>query len=149
MSTATSMSLDENALSWISGQDHPGLRYWTLMDLQGRSESDPEVSSCRKQIASYSPVAKAFREQHPDGYWGEPEDCYWPKWRATVWPLILLAEMGVPGDNARIRAACEYYLRTVGEQDKSWPPPDYPEGDLTGYRLCWEPCVTGNMARTL
>jgi hypothetical protein len=57
--------------------------------------------------------------------------------------------MGMPGDHPQIRAACEYYLKMANDQDKSWPPPDYPEGDLTGYRLLWEPCVTGNMARTL
>ena len=149
MSTTQSLALEERAVSWLLSQDHPGIRYWTLQDITGASENDSEVSSYRDQIASYEPVAALLREQHPDGYWGEPEDCYWPKWRATVWPLILLAEMGLPGDNPRIRAACEYYLKTAMDQDKSWPPPDYPEGDLGGYRLLWEPCVTGNMARTL
>lgn len=149
MSTATSVALEERAVKWLLNQEHPGIRYWALRDLLGESANDPEVSSYRNQIASHGPVVDLLAEQHPDGYWGHPEDCYWPKWQATVWPLILLAEMGLPGDNPRIRSACEYYLKTAMEQDKSWPPPDYPEGDLTGYRLLWEPCVTGNMARTL
>jgi hypothetical protein len=34
-------------------------------------------------------------------------------------------------------------------QDRSWPPPKYPDEDLRGWRLVWEPCVTGNMTRTL
>jgi len=147
--TATSVALEERAVKWLLNQEHPGIRYWALRDLLGESANDPEVSSYRNQIASHGPVVDLLAEQHPDGYWGHPEDCYWPKWQATVWPLILLAEMGLPGDNPRIRSACEYYLKTAMEQDKSWPPPDYPEGDLTGYRLLWEPCVTGNMARTL
>ncbi len=149
MTSSVSLELQEKSVKWLLDQDHPSVRYWTLRDLQDRSRKDPEVSSCRAQIASYGPVAEVLQEQHRDGYWDQPEDCYWPKWRATVWPLILLAEMGVPGDNPRIRAACEYYLKAAGNQDKSWPPPEYPEGDLTGYRLLWEPCVTGNMARTL
>ena len=141
--------LADGAVKWLLSHDHPGIRYWTLRDLLDRAENDSEVQLCRKSISSYGPIAGLLGEQHPSGYWGEPEDCYWPKWRATVWPLILLAEMGVPGDHPSIRSACEYYLRTAEGQDKSWPPPDYPEGDLTGYRLLWEPCVTGNMARTL
>ena len=149
MPSSTSLSLEENAFKWLLSQDHPGIRYWTLRDLLGASENDPEASSYRKQIPSYGPVGEVLSEQHPNGYWAEPEDCYWPKWQATVWPLILLAEMGMPGNHPKIRSAVEYYLSVAMSQDKSWPPPDYPEGDLTGYRLLWEPCVTGNMARTL
>ncbi len=149
MLSTASLALEERTVQWLLSQDHPGIRYWTLHDLLGGSENDPEASSDRGQIASYGPVAELLREQHPEGYWGEPEDCYWPKWRATVWPLILLAEMGLPGNDPRIRNACEYFLKMAMSQDGSWPPPDYPEGDLTGYRLLWEPCVTGNMARTL
>lgn len=149
MSTATSSALEERTVKWLLDQDNPGVRYWAFRDLLGQSVNNPEVSSCRDQIASYGPVADLLAEQHPAGYWGDPEDCYWPKWTATVWPLILLGEMGLPGNNPRVRAACEYYLKTVMDQDRSWPPPDYPEGDFTGYRSLWEPCVTGNMARTL
>jgi hypothetical protein len=149
VSTATSIALEERVVRWLVNQDHPGIRYLALRDLLDRSANDPEVSSYRNQIASHGAVVGLFAEQHPDGYWGHPEDCYWPKWQATVWPLILLAEMGLPGNHPRVRAACLYYLKTAMTQDKSWPPPDFPEGDLTGYRLLWEPCVTGNMARTL
>src|SRR2546425_3301484 len=55
----------------------------------------------------------------------------------------------MPGDNPNIRKACEHFLNTMDGQDRSWPPRKYPDSDLTGYRLLWEPCVTGNMARTL
>jgi hypothetical protein len=114
-----------------------------------RSENDLELVQSQNSIASWGPVAEYLREQNSEGYWGFPEDVYWPKWTASVWALILLAEMGVPGDNPRVRVGCEYFLKTIGGQDKSWPPPKYAEDDLRSWRLCWEPCVTGNMARTL
>ncbi len=122
-----------------------------LRDLSDRSENDPELSASKKQIASYPAVAELLREQHPDGYWGEPEDVYWPKWKATVWQLILLAELGVPGNNPAVQRGCDYFLRAMDSQDRSWPPPAeyFAEGELRGWRLVWEPCVTGNMARTL
>ncbi len=139
----------DQAVSWLLRQDNPGLRFWTLRDLLGRSENDPEVAGARDGVASWGPVAECLKEQHPDGYWGFSEDVYWPKWRATVWPLILLAELGLPSKNPSIRAGCEYFLRVMGDQDRSWPPPKYPDQDLRSWRLVWEPCVTGNMARTL
>ncbi len=139
----------EKTIKWLHAQENPGISYWTLLDIQAASENDPEARSYRDKIASFGPVRALLDEQHSEGYWGEPEDCYWPKWRATVWPLILLAELGMPGDHPRIRRACEYFLKTMDGQDRSWPPRKYPDGDLTGYRLLWEPCVTGNMARTL
>src|SRR2546428_13412031 len=57
--------------------------------------------------------------------------------------------MGIPGTNSSIRKGCEYFLRVMDGQDRSWPPPKYPDEDLRGWRLVWEPCGTGNMARTL
>ncbi len=146
--SATEM-VESRATKWLLSQDNPAIRYWALRDLEGRSHTDPEVVSWRGRIASWKPVADLLREQHSEGYWAEAEDCYWPKWRATVWPLILLAELGVPRDHPSTRSGSEYFLRMMESQDRSWPPHEYPEGDPTGYRLLWEPCVTGNMARTL
>ncbi len=139
----------EKTIKWLHAQENPGISYWTLREIQAASENDPEARSYRDKISSFEPVRTLLDEQHSEGYWGEPEDCYWPKWRATVWPLILLAEMGVPGDHPRIRRACEYFLKMMTGQDRSWPPRKYPDDDLTRYRLLWESCVTGNMARTL
>ncbi len=139
----------DQAIGWLLKQDNPSIRYWTLRDLLGRSENDSDVVAARDGVPLSGPVAEYLKEQHPDGYWGFPEDVYWPKWRATVWPLILLAELGLPGKNPSIRAGCEYFLKMMRDQDRSWPPPKYPDDDLRGWRLVWEPCVTGNMARTL
>src|SRR6266849_3828698 len=139
----------DQAVAWLLKNENPGVRYWTLKDILGRSETDTEVVPALNGIASWGPVAAYLREQHPAGYWGDGEDVYWPKWRATVWALILLAEMGVPGTNPSIKRGCEYFLRVMDAQDRSWPPPKYPDEDLRGWRLVWEPCVTGNMARSL
>jgi len=139
----------DQAVALLLKNENPGIRYWTLKDILGGSGSDTEVVSALNDIASWSPVAEYLKEQHPAGYWGDGEDVYWPKWSATVWALILLAELGVPGSNPSIKRGCEYFLKVMDEQDRSWPAPKYPDEDLRGWRLVWEPCVTGNMARTL
>src|SRR2546428_13826164 len=40
-------------------------------------------------------------------------------------------------------------MKIMDGQERSWPPPKYADEDLRGWRLVWEPCITGNMARTL
>ena len=149
MSSTVEVAKWDQAVAWLLRNENPGVRYWTLRDILERSQSDAEVVSALNGIESWGPVAEYLREQHPAGYWGDGEDVYWPKWKATVWALILLAELGVPRTNPSIKRGAEYFLRVMDGQDRSWPPPKYPEEDLRGWRLVWEPCVTGNMARTL
>ncbi len=136
-------------VGWLLGSDCPSIRYWALRDLREKGENDPDVMEARRRISSWPPIQGVLKEQHADGYWGEPEDVYWPKWKATVWPLILLAEMGIPGDTPVVKRGCEYFLRVMDAQDRSWPPVFTEEQWLASYRSIWEPCVTGNMARTL
>lgn len=137
------------AIEWLLKSENPAIRYWTLTDILGRPKTDSEIVSLRSKIASSAPIAEYLREQDPAGYWADGEDVYWPKWKATIWPLILLAEMGVPGTNLSIKKASEHFLGLMDSQDRSWPAPKYPDDDLRGWRSVWEPCVTGNMARTL
>ncbi len=143
----------DQTVSWLLEQENPGIRFWTFRDLLGRSRDDPEVVASHDALASWRPVSDLLREHRPEGYWAEPEDVYWPKWKATVWQLILLAELGMPSDHPAVKAGCEYFLKIMDSQNKSWPPPNYSDKDEQGqwpaWRSVWEPCVTGNMARTL
>jgi len=149
LTSVVEVATQHKAVQWLLDSKNPAVRYWTLKDILGKPETDDEVMQAREHIASWTPVAEYLREQHPDGYWGSGEDVYWPKWTATVWPLILLAEIGVPASHSSIRKACEYFLKVMDAQDRPWPQPKYPDDDLRGWRAVWEPCVTGNMARTL
>src|SRR5215510_4789506 len=97
MMKAVEVSTWSQAIQNLLGDDCPSIRYWTLKDILERSENDRELVDARERIVSWPPIQSVLRDQHADGYWAEPEDVYWPKWTATVWPLILLAELGVPG----------------------------------------------------
>jgi len=149
LTSVVEVATQHKAVEWLLDSKNPAVRYWTLKDILGKPETDDEVIQAREHIASWTPVAEYLREQHSDGYWGFGEDVYWPKWTATVWSLILLAEIGVPASHPSIRKACEYFLKVMDAQDRPWPQPKYPDDDLRGWRAVWEPCVTGNMARTL
>ena len=149
MSRTAEIPKQDQAITWLLQNENPALTYWTLKDILGRPKTDSEVVSAQNKVASWGPVADYLQEQDPRGFWADGEDMYWPKWTATVWPLILLAEMGVPGTNPSIKKGCECFLKIMDGQDRSWPPPKFPDDDLRGWRSVWEPCVTGNMARTL
>jgi len=137
----------DNAEDWLLTHESPAIRYGALRDLEGASVSDSNASRVQSEIAEWAPVASLLAKQNPRGYWAFPEDCYWPKWSSTVWNLILLGEVGIIPNHPSVVAGCEYLLDTAMSQDKSWPPKN--QSDPESYRLLWEPCVTGNMARTL
>ena len=101
MTKTVELNMHGQVVQRLLGDECQSIRYWTLRDVLGRSENDDEVREAQGRISSWSPVRAIFKEQHAYGYWAEPEDVYWPKWTASVWPLILLAELGVPGTNPR------------------------------------------------
>jgi hypothetical protein len=65
-----------------------------------------------KQLAHTSgPIARVLEEMHPEGFWAEPGAGYNPKYRSTVWSLILLAQLGADHLlDERIEQGCTYYL---------------------------------------
>ena len=140
------LSVDD-ATDWLLNHESPTLRYWALRDLKGGSASSSVTSRAQSEIAGWGPMVGLLSKQDPKGYWAFPEDCYWPKWIATVWNIILLGELGISPSHASVATGCEYLLKTAMSQDKSWPPKS--QSGPESYPLLWEPCVTGNMARTL
>lgn len=140
-------AVDRDVLAWLLDESCPPARYLAQTLLLGKSPSDPEAARTRAAIPSWTPVAALLAEQDPAGHWRHAEDLYWPKWTATTWPLLVLSELGMPGDDPRVRRACERWLAAAGGQSREFPPPEDADDPFSGYRALWEPCVTGNMLR--
>ena len=130
MTSSVEVEKKDPGIGWLLSSDCPSIRYWTFRDLLVKGENDSEVVEARSRIPSWPPIQEVLKEQHVDGYWAEPEDVYWPKWKATVWPLILLAELGVPVNLPEVKRGCEYFLKVMDAQGPSWPP-NFPEKILT------------------
>ena len=97
--------------AWLLAQDQPGLRYLVLRDLQDRADDDPELLAARRLAHRSGPIAQVLEAMQPDGYWVNPGAGYNPKYRSTVWALILLAQLGAwVEEDARIALACHYVL---------------------------------------
>jgi len=120
------------------------VRYLALTELLHRGAKDVDVLAARKKIPGSLLVRKIMRQQR-EGFWPPKETCYRPKWTSAVWPLMLLAELAVPVDD-RIKAEVERFLDLHQLESGSFACPSKLEE--RGKR--WdEPCLTGNMIRTL
>ena len=108
---------EDAVVRWLLEPENPSARYLTLTGLLDRPEDDAEVMAARAAILDVPPVRAILEAQYPyqagtgrpGGFWIKPDVGYSPKYRATLWQVIFLAQYGaplVPG----VRAACEYVL---------------------------------------
>ncbi|MBU2611760.1 MAG: nitrogen fixation protein NifH [Chloroflexi bacterium] len=99
-----------NIFDWLLELDNPSVRYFALRHLLDRPEDDPEIQAARRAIMTSEPVQKILAAQAAEGYWGKPGKGYSPKYCATSWQLLFLAELGADGENDQVRKGCEYFL---------------------------------------
>jgi hypothetical protein len=99
-------------LSWLLEPDgqNPSVRYFALSELLGRSAEDPELVDARRAVMSTGPVPNILKAQDAEGYWQKPGGGYSPKYRGTVWSVIMLAQLGADGADPRVHKACDYVL---------------------------------------
>jgi hypothetical protein len=99
-------------IHWLLEEDdeNPGVRALALTDLLERSAADPEVVAARRTVMTSGPVPAILDAQDPEGFWAKGGTGYSPKYRGTVWQIILLAELGADGRDERVRRGCEYLL---------------------------------------
>jgi hypothetical protein len=96
----------------------------------------------------YAPVQAILDAQYPEGYWVKPGPGYSPKYRATVWQLIFLAQLGADGRDPQVRRGCEYVLAHTQAQNGGF-------GASGSARLDAPPpsrvlhCLNGNLIRAL
>jgi hypothetical protein len=100
---------------WLLEPENPSARYLALTELLDYAPDDPDVTSARAAIPGADPARSILDAQfagsgrEPTGYWVKPDIGYSPKYRATVWQIIFLAQLGAPPIEP-IRRACEYVL---------------------------------------
>ena len=142
-------------LDWLLERENPPIRFFALRDILGRSPNSREVLEAKEQIRKYSPVRKVLGARTKDGYWPPKETFYSPKWTSTVWPLMLLGEMGFTPDEG-VKRACERFLDLHQLDNGAFTCPSpvevkrWERGHPGKKGKRWEePCLTGNMIRTL
>jgi hypothetical protein len=138
--------LDGNVVRWLLEEEQPAVRHRTLIDLQDRSESDPEVRRTRSSIAKVGWAYDQLRRQGPKGFW-EPrgpknvgewvEFLYRPYYTATNWRALLLADLGLDASNPQVTKVADLIFHY--KLQLSSPFNFFHE----------EACISGNTARML
>jgi hypothetical protein len=132
--------LKGDSLAWLLEPDSPGVRYLALRDLNDLPPDDPDLVAARRLAYAEGPIAAILTEMNPAGYWAEPGPGYNPKYRATVWSIIMLAQLGaVTTEDERIRTACSYLLDHALAPGGQFTTSGAPSGtaDCIQGNLCW------------
>ena len=108
--------LRKDPLPWLLESGDPAVGYLALRDLQKLPPDDRKLKSARKAAHREGPIAAVLSKMNEEGYWVKPGPGYNPKYRSTVWSLLLLAQLGASAsEDERIGRACEYLLDHMAE----------------------------------
>jgi len=145
------MNVKTEPLAWLLEPENPSARYLALTDLLGRGPDDPEAAAVRNAIPLADPARATLDAQYvgadpgggPSGYWVKPDLGYSPKYRATVWQVLFLAQLGAPPIEP-VRRACDYILdhsRRLSDRR------GYPDGRFVAGQEAHSAvnCLNGNM----
>ena len=103
--------LRSDSLPWLAESGNPGVRYLALRDLFDLSPDDKKLKSARRSAHKEGPIADILSHMEEDGYWVKTGPGYNPKYRSTVWALLVLAQLGASvSEDRRIERACKYLL---------------------------------------
>jgi len=135
------MAADARLIHWLLASDEPSVRLRVLTELLGRGPTDPEVLAATEALGTTGWGAEILTRQLPEGHWDSPgttrRDLYTPKYIATNWKLIVLADLGLTRAHPQVARAAELFLAVEGA----------PDGELGGPDS--EVCFTGNAVRAL
>ena len=141
--------LKANPVNWLLEKDNPSVRYFTLTDILDKPDNAPEVKEAKREIMQIGVAPQILAQQTNGGYWGIAQDFYVrSKYKGTVWQLIILAELGVDGNDERIKKACEFILRDSQDR-KSGGFSTNKAKSRGGTHSGVIPCLTGNMVWSL
>ncbi|MBM4422067.1 MAG: nitrogen fixation protein NifH [Chloroflexi bacterium] len=134
--------LKGDSVSWLLESKTPEVRYLALRDLMERPKADSELRAARKAAHKKGPIATILDEMDEAGYWVRPGPGYNPKYRSTVWAVILLAQLGASvEEDKRIARACAYLLDHALTDGGPFTASGAPSGTAD--------CLQGNLAWAL
>lgn len=134
------------AIDWLLGEDQPAVRYYTLTDLLGYPEDDPEVRKTRSRLGRIGWASRLLDRQKPKGFWERREPTtlrgwtrflQFPQFGSTMWPALVLSDLGLTAQDPRIRRTAELIF-------------DYKLRLSSPFNFFTEEvCAVGNIARML
>jgi hypothetical protein len=104
----------KETLDWLLEYDNPSIRYFTLKNILEKRDDDREVIEAKKAIMEQVIVKKILTHQNLDGSFvsrwmvekyskERARTGYQPKYKATTWQALFLAQMDADAEDERIR----------------------------------------------
>jgi hypothetical protein len=104
------------SLQWLLDSNIPNIRYLALRDLCDLAPDNQKLKAARRSAHREGPIAVVLDNMEKEGYWVRPGPGYNPKYRSTVWALILLAQLGASVyEDQRIEQGCKYLVDHMAE----------------------------------
>lgn len=130
----------QDTINWLLENDDPDVRFLTLKNIV---QADAKLlKMAKKEALEKGRIPFILNKMHADGYWIKPGGGYGPKYKAGVWSLILLAQLGAKiEDDPRIAKAVNYYLDNACTQYGQIAYNGSPGGTID--------CLQGNMCAAL
>ncbi|MBN1122154.1 MAG: nitrogen fixation protein NifH [Anaerolineae bacterium] len=137
-----SWQVNEDSINWLLEPEPIGVRYLALRDLLDCPPGDAELVSARQQAHREGPIAQILDNMEPGGYWAQEGPGYDPKYRSTVWSLIMLAQLGASvQQDERIGTACAYFIDQALTDNGQFSASGAPSGTAD--------CLQGNLCAAL
>jgi hypothetical protein len=134
--------LKGDSLSWLLETETLEVQYLALRDLLECSKTDSELRAACKAAHKKGPIATVLAEMNKIGYWVEPGPGYTPKFRSTVWSIVLLAQLGASvEEDKRIAQACDYLMDHAFTDGGQFTMSGAPSGTID--------CLQGNLSWAL
>src|SRR5207245_7255568 len=144
------VSLSSSVLDWLLEEDEPSARYHALVDLEEMGQNDQSVVSIKNRIGKVGWASKILAKQKENTYWDNPFSCLVPKFSACSWQLVVLADLGVSGEDPRVRNCAEHLMSLHNVDDGGFSLRQRkPPVEIKGWQFQPHICLTGNMVRTL
>lgn len=138
--------IEREVVAWLLEEENPSVRFLTLTELLGTDPRSKLAIETRKSIPDWPPIRKILEHQRKNGGWDRGRTWYLPKYKSTVWQLIILSQTGIDPGRLEVRAMCDYSFRfqnaaggfvsgTVSNPEEDW-------GRVAG-------CLNGNVIAAL
>jgi len=102
------LTLRGGVVNWLLEENNPSVRYLTLTELLGVSRRRRETAEARNKIRDSELVSKILAKQKRNGSWDEGQTWYLPKYKSTIWQLLILSQTGIDPSFPAVRKMCEY-----------------------------------------
>ena len=137
---AREIRIKENQLKWLLEPGDSGVRYLALRDLVQASADELVTEKRRAHVEG--PISRVLAKMEKEGYWIKPGAGYNPKYKSTVWSIILLAQLGASIEvDKRLVTACSYILEHTLTKDGQFTINGMPSGTID--------CLQGNLCAAL